>query len=96
MDIHRIVAVKPVGEFALHLRFDDGTTGTVDLSDLAGRGVFRVWNDRKVFESVLIGTSGELTWSDSIDLCPDSLYLRLTGKKPREVFPGLKREPTRA
>jgi len=94
--MHRIVSVSPKTGFTLYLTFDDGIAGTVDLAHLAGRGVFEIWNERKVFEAVSIGDHGELRWGISVDLCPDSLYLRLTGMKPQELFPGLKREPTRA
>jgi hypothetical protein len=61
----------------------------VDLSGLVGKGVFSLWDDPHIFEQVQIGTFGELTWLDKIDLCPDPLYLKLTGKKPEEVFPAL-------
>ncbi len=94
--MHRVVSVQPIEGFTLSVRFDDGIAGKVDLSDLAGRGVFHIWNDRRVFEAVSTGESGELRWSESVDLCPDSLYLRITGKKPYEVFPRLKRESLRA
>ena len=36
-----------------------------------------------------IGSSGELAWGDEIDICPDALYLRITGKKPEDLFPKL-------
>ncbi len=38
---------------------------------------------------VRIGSGGELAWSDEIDLCPDAMYLRITGKKPGDLFPAL-------
>ena len=87
--MHKITAVKALKDYRLDLRFDDGVTGTVDLSDLVGQGVFASWCDTKVFDSVRIGSSGELVWGDQIDLCPDSLYLKVTGKTANEVFPGL-------
>ena len=37
--------------FTLFLRFDDGTSGVVDLSDLAGRGVFASWENQGAFEN---------------------------------------------
>lgn len=43
-----------------------------------------------VFESVKITVSGALEWLGDLDLCPDSIYMRLTGKTPEEVFPILK------
>ena len=48
------------------------------------------------FAQVRIGSSGELAWGDKIDLCPDAMYLRETGKKPEEVFPGAGEEAARA
>jgi len=85
--IHRITEVKVLEHFRLELTFDDGLRGSVDLSNLAGKGVFDLWLDRGAFEMVRIGSSGELAWGNKIDLCPDSLYLRATGKKPRDIFP---------
>ena len=86
----KIIEVKPLQGYRLWLRYADGVEGEVDLSDLGGRGVFAAWNERSFFESVKIDESGALGWGDSLDLCPDALYLRLTGKTPEEVFPQLK------
>ena len=88
----KITTVKVLQDYRLELAFDDGVCGVVDLSELVGKGVFAFWRDRHVFEQVRIGSLGELIWADQIDLCPDSLYLRATGKKPEDVFPALHRE----
>ncbi len=61
----------------------------MDLSSLVGRGVFQAWTDVAVFEAVRLGPCGEIAWGEDIDLCPDALYMRLTGKRPEEVFPSL-------
>ena len=92
----RLKKAKALEAFRVSLEFDDGKAGIVDLSHLAGKGVFRMWNDRKAFEAVTIGLAGELRWGDQIDLCPDSLYLKVTGKSPEEIFPGIRTEPTHA
>ncbi|MBI4880790.1 MAG: DUF2442 domain-containing protein [Planctomycetes bacterium] len=91
--MRRLTAVKVLQGYCLSVTFDDGVIGTVDLSDLAGKGVFACWLDRRVFEEVRIGSSGELVWTDQVDLCPDALYLRATGKRPEEPFPALRRDP---
>ena len=88
----KITKVKVLKGYRLELAFDDGACGVVDLSGLVGAGVFASWRDRHVFEQVRIGSFGELVWGDQMDLCPDSLYLRVTGKKPEDVFPALRRE----
>ena len=94
--MRRITHVKVLPAYRLELTFDDGTCGTVDLSYLVGEGVFALWRDRPAFERVRIGSSGELVWGDQVDLCPDALYLKVTGKKPEDVFPALRHEPAHA
>lgn len=54
-------------------------------------GVFAAWNDWEFFEDPRLGAHGAIEWGDDIDLCPDAVYMRLTGKSPEEVFPALKR-----
>lgn len=78
--------VKALEGYRLWLRYSDGVEGEVDLSHLAGRGVFKVWQDRAFFEAVRIDEAGGIAWGEEIALCPDALYLRLTGKTPEEVF----------
>jgi hypothetical protein len=88
--MRKITVVKVLAGYRLELIFDDGISGVVDLSALVGKGVFAQWRDRSAFGQVRIGSSGELTWGDAIDLCPDALYLKVTGKKPEDIFPGLR------
>jgi hypothetical protein len=94
--MRKITNVKVSEGYVLDLTFDDGVAGRVDLSDLAGKGVFALWRDRDAFQALRIGSSGELVWSDQVDLCPDALYLRATGKKPEDLFPALRGEPSHA
>ena len=95
-EMRKVSEVKVLQKYRLELVFDDGVRGVVDLSDSVGKGVFAIWRDPHIFEQVRIGSFGELTWGDQIDLCPDSLYLKATGKKPEEVFPALRCESTYA
>ena len=91
-----IMTVTVRSGYCLEVVFDDGVHGVVDLSDLVGKGVFAIWHDRRTFEQVEIGSSGELMWGGKVDLCPDSLYLRVTGKEAEAVFPSLQRESAHA
>ena len=86
------IKVKALQKYRLWLEYTDGVKGEVDLSHLAGKGVFALWNDYTAFENVYIGESGEIAWSEEVDLCSDALYLKVTGKTPEEVFPNLKQE----
>lgn len=85
--MHKVTEIKALPEYKLWLHFEDGVEGTVDLSDWVGKGVFTLWKDPKFFQDVSLGTFGEVMWGESIDLCPDSLYLKVTGKKPEELYP---------
>ena len=86
----RVSRVKVLSGYRLELEFDDGVSGIVDLSENVGKGVFDLWRDPLNFDQVRIGSSGELVWGDRIDLCPDALYLKVTGKKPEDIFPALR------
>lgn len=85
----KIITVKALPGFQLDVHFDNGESGIVDLSSLAGKGVFVAWEKPGVFEQVAVTAEGAIEWPGEIDLCPDSLYLRMTGKKPEDIFPAL-------
>ena len=92
----KIVAIKSLDGFRLWLRFSDGIEGTADLSDLAGHGVFSAWNTPGFFASVSLTEYGTVAWENQIDLCPDALYLRVTGKTPEDLFPSLRQAAAHA
>ena len=71
------VEVKVLSDYKLWVKYSDGVEGTVDLSHLAGKGVFSIWNDYGNFEKVYIGKSREIAWDDQVDVCPDSIYMRI-------------------
>ena len=73
--------------YKIWLQYSDGTSGEIDLTDLAGRGVFRAWDAQGCFESVHIAPHRAIAWDDEIELCPDALYLELTGKRSFEEIP---------
>ena len=73
--LYRITEVEPREGFRLWIRFADGTEGEVDLSDVAGRGVFSRWDDPSEFSKVRIDEeSGTLMWPGGLDVAPDRLY----------------------
>jgi hypothetical protein len=85
----RITTARPLPSFQLELHFENGETGVVDLSSFAGRGVCATWNTPGVFEQVAITDEGAVEWPGGIDFCPDALYLRMTDRRPEEIFPVL-------
>lgn len=73
----RIVEVTPLPDFALNVKFADGTQGRVEMksflaADLAGT-VFAPLQDEAFFAQVGVQT-GAVTWPGEIDLAPDTMY----------------------
>ncbi len=89
--MHKILEVKALPGYKLWLRYADGTEGTVDLSDLVGHGVFAPWKDAAEFERGCLTEYGTPAWGDLVDLCPDALYLEITGQQSQEIFPRLRK-----
>ena len=88
----KILEARPQDDFKIWLKFTDQSAGSVNLSHLAGKGVFASWNNYKNFTGVVIENGRRLVWPDEIDIDSDSLYLKLTGKTIEELFPALKEE----
>ncbi len=89
----RPVEVKTLEPYRIWLRYDDGVEGEVDLSHLAGDGVFVAWDEPGFFQDVRLGSIGEVVWGNDIDLCGDALYLTLTGLSEQEAFGEHLRKP---
>ena len=79
------VEVKPLPKFRIWIRYNDGVCGEIDLSDVAGKGVFEAWNKPGFFEKVHVTSHRQIAWDDEIDLCPDALYMEITGKSWNEL-----------
>ncbi|CAN2040664.1 DUF2442 domain-containing protein [Candidatus Magnetomoraceae bacterium gMMP-15] len=85
------IKIKALSQYRLWIKYSDGIEGKVNLSHLAGKGVFSIWNDENTFNKVYIN-NGSIAWNDEIDLCADALYMKITGKTPEECFPNLKKD----
>ena len=92
----RIETVEALPGYRLRLRFDDGVEGEVGLGDLLDQPIFRSLADPEVFARVTIRKGRALIWPGEVDLCADSLYLRVTGKPVEALFPGLVAEAVHA
>ncbi|MBI4546017.1 MAG: DUF2442 domain-containing protein [Gemmatimonadetes bacterium] len=74
--LYDIVEVEARADFKVWIRFEDGLEGVADLSDLAGRGVFKRWtDDPSEFSRVAVDPeSGTIVWPGGLDVAPDGLY----------------------
>ena len=92
----RPARVEPRDGYRIWIRYSDGVEGEVDLSALAGRGVFRAWETPGVFAGVHVSPHGSIAWSDELEICPDALYVDLSGKSAEELFGTTRRQPADA
>lgn len=82
----QITEVRALPGHRLFVRFADDVRGEVDLSHLVGQGVFEAWRDEAFFAQVHLGEHGQIAWSDQIDLCPDAIYMQITGRSVSQVL----------
>jgi hypothetical protein len=68
--------------FRLHVQFEDGTEGIVDMANFLERdcGVFKVLRDVNAFKEAHV-EHGAVTWPDELDLAPDRMHDELQKSK---------------
>ena len=78
-----IVKVKPLKNHRLHLEFEDGSKGEVDIRKLVKfKGVFKPLKDESFFVKVKVNPEwGTVFWPNGADLDPDVLYSMVTGEE---------------
>ncbi len=76
-----VIDVRPLGGHWVHLKFEDGVEGDVDLDRLIRfTGVFEPYRNEKGFAKVQVNPeSGTIEWPNGADICPDVLYAAVTG-----------------
>jgi hypothetical protein len=78
-----IVEAHFLEDHRIHIRFEDGTEGDVDLSQLVDfKGVFAPLRDPREVRKVTVHPElGTVCWPNGADLDPDVLYSQLTGQR---------------
>jgi hypothetical protein len=79
--IAKPIEIRAVRPYTLWLRFSDGVSGEVDLSYLATGEPFSAWSrDVSFLTAHLDAETDAVAWTNELELCPNSLYLKLIGK----------------
>jgi hypothetical protein len=67
-------------KYRIRIKFNDETEGVLDLSDIAGKGVFKSWDTENSFDKVFISNeTGTITWPGDIDIDTLNCYLQIKG-----------------
>jgi hypothetical protein len=71
-----IVSVQPLDSYQIHLRFEDGVEGVIDVSEIIQfSGIFAPLADLNYFATVQVNSEfGTIVWDNGADLDPDVLY----------------------
>lgn len=77
-----IVSVQPLASHRLHLRFEDGVDGIINVSELIPfSGIFAPLADPTYFATVQVNPEfGTIVWDNGADLDPDVLYSLITNQ----------------
>lgn len=81
--LNDVVEVRPLDNYRVFVRFDDGRSGEIDLAPLLAPfdGVFAPMRDKSYFDQVRVNADiGTIVWPNGADLCPDVLRHKLTGE----------------
>jgi hypothetical protein len=83
----RVIKVDPLPEYRLHVEFDDGVAGTIDLSGELDGEVFQPLRDEAVFRQVMVDEFGAVCWPNGPDLAPDAMHSELAREPPSQPRP---------
>ena len=81
----KVQEVKYISDYIISIKFDDGVYGTIELSDLVQKGIFKVLQDKNEFAKVY--TNGySIAWSNELEIDTTTIYSELTGKNFGEIL----------
>ena len=73
-----VIEVRCVRAYTLWLRFQDGTSGEVDITPSMRGPVFEPLRDPEFFKQVRVDPElGTVVWPNGADVAPETLYERL-------------------
>ena len=75
-----IISAQAIAPHQLHLRFEDGVEGTIDLTKIITfSGIFAPLQDPQYCATVKVNSElGTVVWENGADLDPDVLYAIVT------------------
>ena len=73
---------KYLEEYKIHLEFEDGISGVVDLSIFIGKGeMSKSLTNIEYFKTFSVNEDlGTICWDNGYDIAPETLYFLLTGR----------------
>ena len=80
----KAIHVKALEGYKIEVTFDDGVSGSVDLSDLVQKGIFQELKVGNAFKSV--HTDGAaIAWSDELEIDAENIYAEIQSIEPTQL-----------
>lgn len=87
MKLPILKSVHSIDKYKIDVHFLDGTNGIYDLGHLAGRGVFKIWDNGNNFYKVFINPeSKSISWPGELDIDTINVYCTLKNIKVDEYL----------
>jgi len=87
MEFPKITLVEAIEKYRLNVSFSDGIQGAYDVSDVAGQGVFKIWDvDDNFFKVFVNKESGAISWPGDIEIDTINAYCTIKGISPDKFF----------
>ncbi len=75
--ILHVTDAKYLEDYRVKVSFNDGKTGTVDLSQSLTGSVFNLLQDKKVFSQLKVDkVLDTIVWPNGVDFAPEYLYFQ--------------------
>ena len=84
----KVISVNAIPDFKLHVVFDDGVSGVVDLKVFIQHGLFTDLKDEQLFSKVYT-TGYSIAWSDELEIDAINIYAEILNKTPEEILSAL-------
>ena len=81
----KAINVKALDGYKIHVVFDDGVTGVIDLKDLVQKGIFQPLKDESAFRNVHVHGSA-IAWSDELEIDADNIYAEILNTDPTQLL----------
>ena len=76
----RMTKISALQGYRLTVQFDDGVSGTINLTSELFGPMFEPLKDAELFAQVRLDEFGAPCWPNGADLAPDAIYAELTGQ----------------
>ena len=81
----KVQEVKYISDYIISIKFEDGVSGNIELTDLVQKGIFKVLQNKNEFAKVY--TNGySIAWSNELEIDATTIYSELTGKNFGEIL----------